>query len=227
MSKSISNFLKKYNYASVFLYLPVYMTWFDYLEKSVRHNYYIMHSRFDDLIPFNEYFVVPYLLWFLYVALFLLYFFFKDKKEFLDCFTMLAAGMSICLFICWVFPNGTNLRPHIDPTKNWATYLVSLVYTADTSTNVFPSIHVYNSIAIHIAVRKSKFLTKCKFVQFFSFVLMLSICMSTVALKQHSVLDVIGSLVLASVMYIIIYINVPTGLGDTSDNELVAGKTGW
>ena len=36
-----------------------------------------MHTALDDLIPFNEYFIVPYLMWFLYVAATIAFFFFK------------------------------------------------------------------------------------------------------------------------------------------------------
>ena len=103
---------------------------------------------------------------------------------------MIAVGMSICLLICWLFPNGTDFRPHIDANKNWASFLVSKIYLVDTNTNVFPSIHVYNSIATHIAIRKSEHLAKYKLLSILSLILTVSICLSTVFLKQHSIIDV-------------------------------------
>ena len=50
------------------LYGIIYMIWFAFLEKTVIIPEYIIHSGLDDLIPFIEIFVIPYLLWFVYVA---------------------------------------------------------------------------------------------------------------------------------------------------------------
>lgn len=223
MFNTIKTFIKKYSHATVFLYAPFYMMFFNYLEKTVRHNYFIVHSRFDDFIPFNEYFIVPYLLWFLYVAVTMSYFFLKDREEFFKYCIMIAIGMSICLLICWLFPNGTDFRPHIDANKNWASFLVSKIYSVDTNTNVFPSIHVYNSIATHIAIRKSEHLAKYKLLSILSLILTISICLSTVFLKQHSIIDVIGGMALAYLMYILVYVNIPTGISE-EDKKLLSEK---
>ena len=49
----------------------------------------------------------------------------------------------------------TSLRPILDPDKNIFTAAVAALYRTDTCTNVFPSIHVYNSIGTYIAIHKS------------------------------------------------------------------------
>ena len=64
----ITGFLKKYSHAWVFLYGLIYMPWFLYLENHVSKDYYLIHSPLDDYIPFIEYFIVPYLLWFVFIA---------------------------------------------------------------------------------------------------------------------------------------------------------------
>ena len=46
-----------------------------------------------------------------------------------------------------------------------------------------------------------------KWVRRSSFIIMVAICMSTVFLKQHSVVDVTGAMVLAYVMYQFVYGN--------------------
>ena len=61
----IKKLFKKYNHAFVFLYGFIYMPWFMYLEKHITKDYYLIHSPLDDYIPFVEFFVIPYLLWFL------------------------------------------------------------------------------------------------------------------------------------------------------------------
>jgi membrane-associated phospholipid phosphatase len=164
-----------------------------------------MHVALDDLIPFKEYFIIPYLLWFAYIAAAILYFFITNVKDYYRLCTMLFTGMTISLVICTVFPNGTDFRPVIDPGKNICSAIVAILYSADTCTNVFPSIHVYNSVCVHIAVLHSERLRKYRLIRTGSLVLMISICLATVFLKQHSAFDGLGSLVMAYVMYHFVY----------------------
>ena len=69
--------------------------------------------------------------------------------------------------------------PHLDvykrQDKNLCSYLVSLIYRADTCTNVFPSIHVYHSICVHVALTKSRALQDRRLVRIGSEVLMVAI----------------------------------------------------
>lgn len=196
---------KKYSHVWLLGYAFIYLPWFLYLEKTVTSNYHIMYIAFDDLIPFNEFFIIPYLLWFLYVAGAVAYFFFTDVKSYYKLCTMLFTGMTISLLVCTVFPNGTDFRPLIDPTKNVFAKVVSYLYSADTCTNVFPSIHVYNSICVHLAVLRSERLSKYRILKISSFVLMISICLATVFLKQHSAIDGFGSIAMAYIMYYFVY----------------------
>lgn len=197
--------LQRYKHAWTLLYFAIYLPWFFFLEKTVTTDYYVMHITLDDYIPFNEYFIIPYLLWFLYVAATLIFFFFADKQEYYRLFAFLAIGMTVSLIVCSVFPNGTDLRPVIDPDKNIFTALVSVLWKGDTCTNVFPSVHVFNSLAVHIAIMRSRHLTKQRWIRVSSFVLMTMVCLATVFLKQHSAIDGFASLLLAFVLYQILY----------------------
>ena len=181
-----------------------------YLERTITHEYHVLHTWVDDIIPFNEYFIIPYFIWFIYVASVLIFFFFKDVDEFYRFGLYLALGMSISLFICQIFPNGTDLRPvNLDPNKNIFTHLVAFIYKTDTNTNVFPSIHVFNSIATHVAILRSRFFYNNIKVKAISFIIMISICLSTLFLKQHSFLDVVGATILSYVIYQLIYAKIP------------------
>jgi len=199
------NFISKYKHAWILSYAFIYLPWFLYLEKNVIRDYYVLHTRLDDLIPFNEYFIIPYLLWFAYVAGTILFFFFTNKQDYYRLCAYLFTGMTISLLICTIFPNGTDLRTLVDPDKNFCSKLVFYLHAADTSTNIFPSIHVFNSIGVHIAVMHSESLRKKRWVCNASFILMIAICMATVVLKQHSVVDVAGSLVMAYLLYPFVY----------------------
>lgn len=202
----MKNFLKKYGHIWILGYSFIYLPWFMYLEKTVTSHYHVMHSALDDLIPFNEYFVIPYFLWFAYVALTIAFFFFVNKEDYYRLCTFLFTGMTLSLLICTLFPNGTDFRPVLDPDKNLFTLMVSKLYQTDTCTNVFPSIHVYNSIGTHIAIMKSESLRRHRWVRVSSFVLMVSICMATVFLKQHSIIDVVGAVLMCGAIYPLAYV---------------------
>ena len=113
--------------------------------------------------------------------------------------------MTLSLIICTVFHNGTDLRPVVDPEKNIFSWMVWKLHQADTSTNIFPSVHVFNSIVVHVSVMKSEHFKNCHSVRMVSFILAFSICLSTVVLKQHSVVDVMGSMLMAYGLYPVIY----------------------
>lgn len=196
---------KKYWHGLFALYLFIYLPWFMYLEKNVTE-YHIVHCRLDDHIPFIEYFIIPYLLWFFYVAGGFVYLFFKAPRgEFLKFAITLVSGMTIALAICTIYPNGLTLRPDLTSRDNIFLKLVSILYGADTSTNVFPSIHVLNSLVIHFALMRDSFLDKYPAIKTCSKILCILIILSTVFLKQHSVIDLIGGIVLYVILYLIVY----------------------
>lgn len=195
---------QKYKHALWFSYALIYLPWFIYLEKHVT-NYHVVHMDIDDKIPFLSVFIIPYLLWFVYVAGVLAYQFFTSVPEFRKNCIFLFTGMTIFLIVSTVYPNGHHLRPVIYPDNSIFTQLVKFLYSTDTATNLFPSIHVYNSLGTHIALTHSEKLKNKKWLHILSFLLMVSICMSTVFLKQHSMFDVITAFIMAAVMYPLVY----------------------
>lgn len=197
--------LKKYKHAWVFSYAFLYMPWFLYLEKHVTTDYFVIHSIIDDYIPFVEYFIVPYLLWFVFIAVVFLYFFFTDVEGFYKLAKLSFIGMTIFLVISTLMPNGLMLRPQYFPRDNVFTDMVRMLYRTDTPTNVFPSLHVFNSLAACIAINESQALQKHKKVCWGAYVLAGLIILATVFLKQHSVIDVMGAFVMAYALYQFVY----------------------
>lgn len=202
---SLKKLIKKYGHIWIMAYFAIYLPWFLYLEKHVTTRYHVMHSVVDDWIPFNEYFVIPYFLWFAYIAAVILWFFFTNREDYYRVCILLFTGMTLSLLICTLFPNGTDFRPYVDPEKNIFARAVSFLYSTDTCTNVFPSIHVYNSVAAHIGIIRSEQFRNNRTVRLISGILMVSICMSTVFLKQHSIIDVAGALLLCGAVYPLVY----------------------
>ncbi len=186
-------------------YLIIYLTWFVWVEQKTAKNYTVIHVALDDHIPFCEWFIIPYLLWFAYVLTVVLLFFFKDKDDYFRTCIFLFTGMTIFLIISTLFPNGQHLRPKVMPRNNILTTLVSYLYSTDTPTNIWPSIHVYNSLGAHFAIMKSRQLADKKWIRLGSLILCISIILSTMFLKQHSVFDVVTAFIMAAIMYGITY----------------------
>lgn len=199
-------YYNKYRHAlPLLLYGIVYMQWFAWLERNVTNSYRLIHVRPDDYIPFCEVFVIPYLLWFAYVAAVVLYLFFRDRDDYFRTCTFLFTGMTVFLIVSTLWPNGHNLRPAVMPRENFFTGLIAALYRTDTPTNLWPSIHVYNSLGCHIAVMKSAGLEKRRGIRICSLILCVSIILSTVLIKQHSVFDVMTAFIMAAVMYGAVY----------------------
>ncbi len=188
----------------ILFYAPFYMIWFIYIEKHTFAHYSVIHTAIDDIIPFNEIFVIPYYTWFIYVSVIVLFFLFSfDVEDYYKNFIFLATGMTVFLVISTLFPNMHYLRPSVMPRDNVLTGLVSVIYQHDTASNLWPSIHVYNSIGTMIAVHHSKRFNKVG--KFISDFVGISIILSTMFIKQHSVYDVITACIMAIMFYILFY----------------------
>lgn len=201
----MKNLMKNYKHAWVFLYAFIYLPWFFYLERHVTTDYHIIHTAFDEKIPFIEFFIIPYMLWFAFIAATFAYFFFRDKEGFYRLTIFLFSGMTLFLIISTIYPNGQILRPTVFERDNIFVDMVKQLYIADTPTNIFPSLHVYNTIGACIAIMHSEKLKQFKKIQYGSLILGTLIILSTMFLKQHSVLDVIGAGLMSVVFYLLAY----------------------
>lgn len=199
---------QKYKHAWVLLYFFLYAPWFAYLEKTVTTTFYDVHIKIDDYIPFVEWFAIPYFIWFAFIFATVAYFFFTDKKEFYRCCSFLFIGMTICLIIYTIWPNGQTLRPDLTTINrdNIFIDIIANLYRTDTPTNVCPSIHAFNSIGACIAIFHSEKLKNKKYITVPTVILSILICLSTVFLKQHSFFDVICAGILSIVMYLLVYV---------------------
>lgn len=202
----MKNLIKRYKHAWVLLYFPIYIIWFFYLQTIT--DYTRIHITLDDYIPFNEWLIFPYYFWFIFIILVVGYLFFMNTKEYYRCTAFLFIGMTICLTIYTVWPNGQDLRPDLLTIgrDNIALKIVAFLYRTDSNTNVCPSIHVYNSIGVCIGVLHDNKLRKKKYITVPSIILAVLICLATVFLKQHSSFDILCSIILSIIMYAIVYV---------------------
>lgn len=162
-----------------------------------------MHCRLDDLIPFCEAFVIPYVFWYLYIVITLLYFAIYNPDGFRRIMTFIIVTQVVAMAIYIVFPSRQDLRPTEFERDNVFTWLIGLLYSVDTSTGVCPSLHVAYSLGIVSAWLKEREIGRAW--KIFVSVAAVLICLSTVFIKQHSALDVAAALPLSLLAEIIAY----------------------
>ena len=162
-----------------------------------------VHCFLDDVIPFNEYFLIFYGGWYVLVAGSLLYYFFYDVRRFreLDLFIFFTQMAAMACYILW--PSRQDLRPETFPRENVFTWILGLIYTFDTNTGVCPSLHVAYSLAIVSVVLKDEHASVP--VKAFVTVFSVMVCLSTAFVKQHSVVDIAAALPVVLLGELLIY----------------------
>ena len=136
----------------------------------------------------------------------------------------LITGMTVFLFISTVYPNGQLLRPDTFARDNIFVHIVQRLHASDTPTNLFPSIHVYNSLAIYFGLAHSQKLQNKKWIKNAALVLTVCIILSTMFLKQHSVFDVLTAFALAAFMYSVCYGSIAVAFERRRQKRIPAGQ---
>lgn len=220
----MKRFLKKYRHALWALYVPLYLVAFFLVEKVISYDspYWVSYLPLDDKIPFVEWFIVFYYLWFPSMVIVGLKLIVEDGDKFRRYIWFLATGFSLSVLIFFLLPSGQNLRPYEliseaerasrtdfadygEIHSNLFTWLIARIYAADTNTNVFPSIHVVGAFAVQFGLLESEW-GKRRIVRWVGWILMIFIDLSTVFCKQHSILDVLGGAVLSTLLYVLYYV---------------------
>ena len=191
--------------AWMLIYLPIYLLMFFVVEHVITDNYWVSYCPLDDMIPFVPRFVFVYVMWYPLMAGMALWLLFRSKRAFVRYGWAVIAGLTLSIAIFFILPSGQNLRPSEVTGNDLASILVRWVYSADTNTNVLPSMHVVGTLA---AIRAA-FEPDCfdgKWQRWGIAVLGLLINASTFLIKQHSLLDLLAGLALYLLIYPFIYI---------------------
>lgn len=153
---------------------------------------HVVHCALDDMIPFNEFFVIFYVGWYLLVFGSLAYTLFFDVENFrnIQIYIMITQAVAMLCYIFW--PSVQQLRPEAFPRDNVLTWLMGVIYSFDTPTGVCPSLHVAYSMGILSAALKDKRLAAGWKAALTVFVIM--VCLAVCFVKQHSAVDVLAAL---------------------------------
>lgn len=190
--------------ALAFLYLPVYILLFCLAERLVTDGCWVSWCPLDDRIPFVKEFAWAYVLWYPLLAGTALWLLLKDRQGFVRFARMFMVSFTLCIAVFFIFPSCQNLRPETVPGNGPAARIVRWIYAADTSTNVMPSMHVVGTLfAVHALLTSPAVRPAARAG---ALALGVLIILSTVFIKQHSALDVIGGAALWGLLYVPVYV---------------------
>ncbi len=185
---------EEFRHVLLLLYWPIYGLLFLFVERFFPvTQYHVMHCGLDDMIPFCEWFLIPYLFWFVYLIGMHLYTLFYDVDAFRHLMKYIIFTYTVTIVIYFLFPTCQHLRPDTFARDNLLTKLMAAIYQFDTDTNVCPSLHVIGSMAVLSTACYSKTIRSRAWKIGFGAVAFL-ICLSTMFLKQHSALDVLTAI---------------------------------
>ncbi|MGV8982163.1 phosphatase PAP2 family protein [Clostridium sp.] len=151
----------------------------------------------DKFIPFNKYFILPYVSWYVFMLIFSAILCILDKERYLKLLITLNIGMITCYLIYYFYPTYVP-RPMITGTDLFSNLVLNL-YAADNPYNCFPSIHVLNSVLIALYTCESD--RVCKSTKIICFSISGLIILSTMFIKQHYFADVAVAIIFAFVLH--------------------------
>lgn len=185
-------------YAYIPLMAMVLMNVLTYNGSKLITNYFYHYNAsifLDDYIPFVPIFISIYVLSYLqWIVGFVVIF--RENED--TCYRFCSAEVVakfLCLFFFFVFPT-TLIRPIIVDGGLW-NVLTQFIYNVDAPVNLFPSIHCLESwVCFRGALGLKKVSRGYKLGMFLFTVL---VCLSTVLVKQHVFIDVIGGILVVEV----------------------------
>lgn len=194
----------EFRHVLLLIYWPLYLISFIILEQLP--TVLTIYSPLDDLIPFCEWFVIPYLGWMVSLLLLSLYTLAYDLDAFKR-FMWTLITTTIIAEICYlIWPNQQLLRVNLSELgrANPLTWVVNIIYTVDSNTNVCPSLHCIGAFAVFFCSHSTpRFRTK-GWTAFFA-IFAAFICASTVFIKQHSILDFFAAIPVSMLAYFLFY----------------------
>ncbi|MDD5953611.1 MAG: phosphatidic acid phosphatase [Firmicutes bacterium] len=164
---------------------------------------YSVHIPLDDMIPFCEWFVIPYVSWYLLIVFSLGYFALYNIDSFKRLSKYIIITQVIAMTIYIIFPSRQDLRPAEFAQDNILTKIVGILYAFDTNTGVCPSLHVGYSLGIASVWLKERSASLVWKIALVLWVIL--ICISIMFVKQHSALDLFAALPMCLLAELVVY----------------------
>ena len=196
--------MRTHKYVWLALYFPAYILTFFIIEQNTpTSGYWVTDLPIDNYIPFVPGFAVFYIIWYPLFAAAGVPTLIWDGDAFKRWMYYNMIVLTGTLLFDVLVPNGQHLRPENVEIDGLGTWIMSIIWAADTPTNVFPSMHVLGCMGDIVCVFDSKI-----FKPWHRAVITVAcvLCMaSTVLVKQHALIDSIGGVAVAVPVLLIIY----------------------
>lgn len=196
-------YIRENSYCLWLLYIPLYLMYFMGLQlrEVPMDRIRILETSFDRMIPTVPLFFIPYGFWWvLFPGALAFFLFFGTRRDFLKLCFIMFGGYTICMVVYTFFPNGLELREPI-VTEDILSRAVLWLRSIDPPRNVCPSMHVSSTVAIDIVVRQCDYIEP-KFKNLETLIAVL-ICLATLFIKQHSIIDVILGILMSVLLWLI------------------------
>lgn len=148
---------------------------------------------FERQIPFIPSFI------FIYASVFLLplgvFLLIKKEKRVLWVFKIFTLAFFVHVFFFLVLPVSYTLRPHLTWSSDFLSQLVKFYYVLDEPTNTFPSMHVSFAFLSFYVVKRFR-----RDWMWFFLMAAVAISLSTLFVKQHYVVDVLGAVLMVMII---------------------------
>lgn len=154
-------------------------------------------TEVDRVIPFVKEFIIPYILWYPFVLVCLLYLYIKDRRVYFRTLFSINLGMIISFIIYFLFQTHVP-RPTLEG-DGLLIRLVSMIYNGDNPYNCFPSIHVLESYLMIKGIHACR--NKSRLAVISTDIMAILIILATVFVKQHVILDVLGGIYLGEIVF--------------------------
>lgn len=172
-----------------------------FLIKLFISDYHLISIPLDNKIPFIKEFIYIYMIWypFLIISYYNVWKYNKEKYGKLVLVTVTSLLILYMFFI--LYPTKVE-RPEVNSFHDLTTFVTYVTFLTDTPVNCFPSGHCLLCFVLMFSAFRDKKLP----IQFRFIVSVLGtlIIFSTLFVKQHVILDAVGSLILAIFTYYII-----------------------
>lgn len=169
-----------------------------FIASILTKNGHNITTSIDNKIIFNSIFVIPYVYWYVYIIVGFIIILIRSRQDYIKVFLSFFIGMCICYIFYYIYP--TEITRPIVENNNILNVVVNNIYSADKPVNCFPSLHV---LTTYFVMRYTKYKDSRK-VFYYTQIVGVLIILSTVFIKQHFVLDIIGAIILCEIVMLFI-----------------------
>ncbi|MFD1175805.1 phosphatase PAP2 family protein [Paenibacillus puldeungensis] len=176
------------------LMIPILNIFYKVLNHPSEHVYSLV-TDLDRLTPFVPAFIIPYVLWYPFIAAVLIGLVFKNRTLYYRTLLALCSGLIVSYVVYALFQT-TVPRPEHLSEQGVLNQLIWLVYRHDQPFNCFPSIHVLTS---YLMLRGASGFGRT--IRLATTVMSISIICSTLLIKQHVLMDVAGGILVGELLF--------------------------